>query len=371
MSDNAARNLLDEQTSPIRPPRNIIRLSTQERDRFVTIDKHCLYDRDLSLKAKGMLVFLLAKPDDWQIYIDALANELPEGRDAIAAAIKELIKASYITRTRERDEQGQVRSYIYTVYEVRQDGKISILPKRGFPAQGFPEQENPQLRNTDLNEERKEGRKEAKPEKDIGLELEDSVPSFSEPPQEEGKGKFIQLCAEIEERGRARNQRFRISSEQRDELLPHAKKHGMKKILELFAEHLGKSRKTPIGDIKFFLNDLAALPVQKKAETYICLICGSHVTAYTGSHCARCSLPMDIIHAREPMRAAAWLEDPETQLMVRRCGIQKIDVSMVVEDALVARGKWLTEAQLNEIARKQNESIESIMAAAPWRKKSA
>ena len=50
----------------------IIRFKKDTDNPYVMIRKEMLLDKALSLKAKGLLAFLLSKPDDWQIYLDKL-----------------------------------------------------------------------------------------------------------------------------------------------------------------------------------------------------------------------------------------------------------------------------------------------------------
>jgi hypothetical protein len=56
-------------------------------------------DADLSWKAKGLLAFLLAWPDERQPpSVDVLATVSRDGRDSVAATMRELIDAGYVMR---------------------------------------------------------------------------------------------------------------------------------------------------------------------------------------------------------------------------------------------------------------------------------
>ncbi|MCP3940161.1 MAG: hypothetical protein GY710_01595 [Desulfobacteraceae bacterium] len=68
-----------------------------------------LNDDRLSWKAKGLLIYLLSKPDDWQVYIKNLVKQSKDGMDSTYAGIKELIKAGYIIKTDIKDEKGIFR----------------------------------------------------------------------------------------------------------------------------------------------------------------------------------------------------------------------------------------------------------------------
>lgn len=58
-----------------------------------------LYDKTISLRAKGIYAYLFSKPDDWVFHMSVMENELLESKWKIYAALKELISAGYIKRT--------------------------------------------------------------------------------------------------------------------------------------------------------------------------------------------------------------------------------------------------------------------------------
>jgi len=84
---------------------------------YVMIDKTSLEDARLSFRAKGILAYLLSRPDNWSPNRDQLAAISKEGRDAVAAALRELTKFGYFERRRERCEDGTF-AYIGVIYEV-------------------------------------------------------------------------------------------------------------------------------------------------------------------------------------------------------------------------------------------------------------
>lgn len=78
-----------------------------QRERYAVVDRGLINDRSLSFRAKGVLVWLLDKPDGWWFDSVQLAKEAKEGRDAIRTALKELETGGYLVRTRERDAEGK------------------------------------------------------------------------------------------------------------------------------------------------------------------------------------------------------------------------------------------------------------------------
>ena len=75
-----------------------------------------LRNRQLSLRAKGLLCQMLSMPPEWNFTLQGLAYINKEGLDAITTVIQELEQAGYITRARVRNEKGQLREMEYTVY---------------------------------------------------------------------------------------------------------------------------------------------------------------------------------------------------------------------------------------------------------------
>lgn len=119
-------------------------IRVDKKTNFVVLNKDALQDVNLSWKAKGLLVYLLSLPDNWQIYIEELSAHAKDGVDSTASAIKELMKNGYITRERIRNEKGQLKNYIYTVHEVPESVEDNdVEPKRENPVLEQPKQENP------------------------------------------------------------------------------------------------------------------------------------------------------------------------------------------------------------------------------------
>ena len=69
------------------------------------MSNHHLRNKELSLKAKGLLSQMLSLPEDWDYTLAGLSHINREKIDAIREAVKELEKAGYIVRSREREEK--------------------------------------------------------------------------------------------------------------------------------------------------------------------------------------------------------------------------------------------------------------------------
>ncbi|MFA5321962.1 MAG: hypothetical protein WC373_04755 [Smithella sp.] len=94
----------------------IIRIKKHQCN-YVQIDKHCFNDKNLSWKATGLHSYLMGLPDDWTVNSKDLVKRKKDGRISLRGAMKELEKSGYITRKVRRLPDGQLRGWIYTVYE--------------------------------------------------------------------------------------------------------------------------------------------------------------------------------------------------------------------------------------------------------------
>lgn len=91
-----------------------------KRDRehpYVMISKSLFRDTSITLKAKGLLGYLLCLPDDWKVNPKQIAKQLKVGRDTIYSGIKELEKAGYCKRTQFKDEFSRYSQLIYEFSE--------------------------------------------------------------------------------------------------------------------------------------------------------------------------------------------------------------------------------------------------------------
>ena len=164
---------------------------------YTVMSNHHLRNHALSLKVKGLLSQMLSLPEDWDYTLQGLAQINKESIDAIREAVRELERAGYIKRSRERDERGCLRGTVYTIYEQPQ-----TQPNPEEPAQALPTLDNPTLEKpmldiptlenpTQLNTERKNKEKQ-----NIDRSITDSFPfpsGFPDAPAQkrmETKGTF-------------------------------------------------------------------------------------------------------------------------------------------------------------------------------------
>ena len=83
---------------------------------FITMGKYHLKEKDMSLKAIGLLSIMLSLPDDWDYSIKGLVKIRKESYDAIRTTLKELEQFGYLKRTQILDK-GKFVDVEYTIYE--------------------------------------------------------------------------------------------------------------------------------------------------------------------------------------------------------------------------------------------------------------
>ena len=116
------------------------------------MSNHHLRNKELSLKAKGLLSQMLSLPEDWDYTLAGLSYINREKIDAIREAVRELERAGYIQRSRERDEKGRLRGTDYIIYEQPPNLDLPTLenPTLENPTQEKPTLENPMQLNKDI-----------------------------------------------------------------------------------------------------------------------------------------------------------------------------------------------------------------------------
>ncbi|OIJ87722.1 DNA-binding protein [Streptomyces sp. MUSC 14] len=91
-----------------RPSSGVTHENEPLRDNFTVISNELLQHPELSTLAKGLGSYIQSLPEGTPVGIKALAERLPEGEIRIAAALRELEKHGFLSRTKERLPSGQV-----------------------------------------------------------------------------------------------------------------------------------------------------------------------------------------------------------------------------------------------------------------------
>lgn len=84
---------------------------------YVVMSNHHLRNREMSLKAKGLLSLILSLPPEWNYSLSGLCAICKESQTAMRSALKELEKHNYLIRKRQKNSLGHFE-YEYIVYEI-------------------------------------------------------------------------------------------------------------------------------------------------------------------------------------------------------------------------------------------------------------
>lgn len=137
----------------------ILRITKRENP-YAQIDKRCLNDNRLSWRARGILAYLLSKPNDWEVVVNDLVKGGKEGREAVQAALIELKNLGYASIEICRAENGQLAGKRWIIHEEPING-FSVhrsgtdRPENRptvFPTDGKSAPTNNDLTNNDLTE---------------------------------------------------------------------------------------------------------------------------------------------------------------------------------------------------------------------------
>ena len=114
---------------------------------YTVMANHHLRNENLSLKSKGLLSQMLSLPENWDYTLKGLSMINQESIDCIREAVRELERAGYIQRIRERNDKGHLKGTDYTIFErpqVEPNGGSIDIPhgqKNGSQSSGQRVQE--------------------------------------------------------------------------------------------------------------------------------------------------------------------------------------------------------------------------------------
>lgn len=116
------------------------------RTNFTIVDNAILERPDLSWRAKGLLIYLLSRPNDWRIYTKHLVSAFnlgrnPSGKEAVQSIINELIETGYIIKDSTRNDAGRFEGISYLVFAEPQQNS-DIQPQTAKPASVKNDQSN-------------------------------------------------------------------------------------------------------------------------------------------------------------------------------------------------------------------------------------
>ena len=244
----------DAVTFRVKGVENMAVFRVERNKGYTVMSNHHLRNKDLSLKAKGLLSQMLSLPENWDYTLKGLSLINRESIDAIRTAVWELEKAGYITRQQNRDGKGKMADMIYTIYEQPQprpeqpdkaapglENPVLENPTSDNPTPGKPTLGNPTQLNKDIS---------SKEKTTTDVSTTDSIPILSrpsplegeaaQPPERKGTGVKSQSAIEI-------YREIIMDNIEYEHLCQHAKgidRETLDEIVDLLVETVCSARKT-------------------------------------------------------------------------------------------------------------------------------
>ena len=128
------------------------KITIKKKTNYTTIDNNIFKNKNLSLKARGLLATMLSLPEKWDYTVSGLCSILKDGKSSIQSALKELEENGYLVRIQTKDENGRFSSTDYTLYEI----PLTEKPLTENPPTDNPPAENQSQLNTNKSNKNKE-----------------------------------------------------------------------------------------------------------------------------------------------------------------------------------------------------------------------
>ena len=122
---------------------------------YTIINNNCFKNKEMSLKAKGLLSLMLSLPKNWNYTVSDLVSICKESETSIKSTLNELKKFGYLTITKKKpNETSSGRfEYEYNIYEdpQKQEGKkqgVENQPLENQPLENLGVENHPLYKDT-------------------------------------------------------------------------------------------------------------------------------------------------------------------------------------------------------------------------------
>jgi len=132
---------------------SILRFKKGKKNPYFVMHNSSVNDQRLSWKAKGLLAYLVSKPDYWYVNYKDLVSASTDGITSVRSTLRELQKAGYLIKSQLRHDDGKFGYYDIMIFEQPQSFKSfknSIAPHAGKRHTVTPSTGNGTLINTDI-----------------------------------------------------------------------------------------------------------------------------------------------------------------------------------------------------------------------------
>ena len=87
---------------------------------YTVLSNYHFKEKQMGLKAKGLLSLMLSLPDDWNYSIAGLVKLSKDGKDSVMSALAELEQFGYLQRKQMVNDKGQFSGVEYNIFEEPQ-----------------------------------------------------------------------------------------------------------------------------------------------------------------------------------------------------------------------------------------------------------
>ena len=123
-------------------------------ENYTVMSNHHLRNKDLSLKAKGIMSYMLSCSNGTIFSIRQLMEASKDGEASVCTALNELKEHKYLKHYAQKDDKGRISEWKYDLYELPYDVEMNSIQNEqedNCPELDFPDLENTDKVNTNYN----------------------------------------------------------------------------------------------------------------------------------------------------------------------------------------------------------------------------
>lgn len=156
---------------------SIIRVNKTKN--YTVMSNYHLNEKNMSLKAKGLLSLMLSLPDDWDYSVSGLVALCKESKTSIQSTLKELEEFRYLVRTRVQGDNGRF-DYIYDIFEKPdKEPRTENLVTDNQCTDNVPQLNTKELNTKKLNTKKENERKKEQPPKSKNKTFDEIIDSYT------------------------------------------------------------------------------------------------------------------------------------------------------------------------------------------------
>lgn len=123
-------------------------IRTIKNDNYTIMSNYHLKDKELSLKAKGLLSMMLSLPDEWHYSVKGLKGICKESVNTINGILNELEEKNYLVR-RMKYLNGKISEWEYVIFETNKNHDTELLHLKNEDIEN-EDIENVDIENVDI-----------------------------------------------------------------------------------------------------------------------------------------------------------------------------------------------------------------------------